>query len=132
MRLRGFETIAMVAAGLALAGISLANSARIAPVAERQRADVRLVDDWVRSTARVSPVGADAHLGRAVDRACAVTGVGGRVRVCVTVARAGDRGPARIVGGWHVPALAANTPARRYGCWGQAASMCAPAAPGGG
>jgi len=114
---RHLETAALVAAGVALGGISLANSARIAPVAERQRADVRLVSTWVRDTRHTAPTAADAHLGHALDTACAVAGVGGRVRVCVTVARPGG-GPARIVGGWHVPTLAPNTAARRYARWG--------------
>jgi hypothetical protein len=117
MTLRRLETTGLLAAAVGLVAVSVADSARIAPVAERQRADVDLVTGWVRATRHELPTAADAHLGHTLDTACAVAGVGGRVRVCVTVARPGN-GPARVVGGWHVPALAPNRPARRYARWG--------------
>lgn len=130
MSFRRYETLALVVAGVALAGVSLANSARIGPVVERQRADLRLVTHWIRTTRQAVATGAGGHIGRRVDTACAVAGVGGRVRVCLTIARPGG-GPPRVVGGWHVPALAPNEPSRRYACWGEAAGRCSRAAPGG-
>jgi hypothetical protein len=120
---RRLETVALLTAGVALGGVTVAESARLAPVTERQRADVRLVAGWVRSTQHRAPTATDAHLGAGTDTACAVVGVGGLVRVCVAVARPA-RGAPRVVGGWHVPALAPNRPRRRYGCWGEAVDRC--------